>query len=126
MKHWCSAVMVCAVSTMLSGCAVLLVGAGAAGGYAVSRDSIKNHFDLPMDHVYRISQQVASEVGLVTVEDGRRGLIKATVEGANITITVRQVSSKTVELKVKARNDLWLPKIDVAQTIYNRIAERLY
>jgi len=117
--------MLCGGSIALSGCAVLLVGAGAAGGYAISRDSIKNHFELPMEQVFQVSRDVAEEQGLITVEDDKRGLIKATVEGANVTITVKRISTKTVELRVKARNDLLLPKIDVAQSVYNRIVERL-
>jgi hypothetical protein len=34
-------------------------------------------------------------------------------------------SLKTVELKVKARNDLLMPKADVAQEVYNKLASRL-
>lgn len=108
----------------LSGCAVLLVGAGAAGGYAVSRDAIKNHLDLPLTHVYRVSREVVREAGFVTVEDERRGLLKATVGEATVTITIKPVSQKTVELKVKARRFL-LPNLEVAQAIYNKILDRL-
>ena len=108
----------------LSGCAVLLVGAGAAGGYAISKDSIKNHFDLPAGRLFRISRDVVKEAGLITADDERRGLITATVEGVEVTVTVQPVSHKTVELKVRARQML-LPKIDVAQAVYNRIRERL-
>ena len=118
-------VMLGLAALQLSGCAALLVSAGAAGGYAISKDSVKNHFDLPASQVFRASRDVISQMGLVTTEDQRRGLIKAQVEGANVTITVKPVSEKTVELKVKARNDLLMPKIDVAQSIYNKIAERL-
>jgi hypothetical protein len=113
------------VALPLSGCAAVLVGAGAAGGYAISKDSVRNHFDLSSSHVFRVSRDVVREMGLVTTEDERHGLIKAQVEGANVTITVKPVSEKTVELKVKARNDLLMPKIDVAQSVYNKIAEKL-
>ena len=113
------------LAVCLSGCAALLVGAGAAGGYAVSKDSIRNHFDLPPSTVYHAAREVIGEEGLVTVEDERRGLIKAQVEGANVTITVKRISEKTTELKVKARNDLLMPKIDIAQVIYNKILGRL-
>ena len=113
--------------TMLgaSGCAALLIGAGAAGGYAISKDSIKNHFDLSPDHVYRISRDVAGELGLVTTEDPRHGLIQADVQGSTVTITIKPVSEKTVELKVKARDKIFLPKIEIAQTVYNKIVARL-
>ena len=120
------AMMVGAAVLSISGCAVLLVGAGAAGGYAISKDSVKNHFDLPQSHVFRVSREVAERQGLVTMSDEEHGLLKATVAGANVTITVKPVSRKTVELKVKARDSsLLLPKIDVAQTLYTEIIERL-
>jgi hypothetical protein len=108
----------------LSGCAALLVGAGAAGGYAVSRDSITNHFDLSQDHVYGVSRSVIKQIGLITVEDARHGRLQADVEGASITITITPVSEKTVKLKVKARKFL-MPKFSVAEHVYNRILERL-
>ena len=108
----------------VGGCAVLLVGAGAAGGYAISQDSIKNDFDLPFARVFRVSRDVVKETGLVTLEDDRRGLITAVVEGADVTVSVKRISQKTVELKVKARQ-LLLPKFEIAQTIYNHILDRL-
>jgi len=114
-----------ALAMSLSGCAVLLVGAGAAGGYAISKDSIRNHFDLPPSTVYRAARDVIGAEGLVTVEDERRGLIKAEVEGAHVTITVKRISEKTTELTVKARNELLMPKIEVAQALYNKILGRL-
>ena len=109
----------------LSGCAVLLVGAGAAGGYAVSKDSVKNSFDLTASEVFRASRTVLRDAGLVTNEDERHGMLKAVVAGANVTVTVTPVSKRTVELKVKARDNLLLPKIDIAQTLYMQILERL-
>lgn len=108
-----------------AGCAALLVGAGAAGGYAISRDSIKNNFDLPPSQVYQVSRRIAQQEGLITLEDEKRGLIKVKVESANVTITVRRLTSKTVELKVKARNEVLLPKVEVAQAIYNEIFQQL-
>jgi len=116
---------ICAGSLALGGCAAILVGAGMAGGYAISKDSVSNHFDLPRNDVYRAARAVAAESGLITLEDEHRGLIKATVEGAKVTIEVSKVSDHTVKLKVKARNDLMMPAIDVAQAIYNKIFERL-
>ena len=109
----------------LSGCAVLLVGAGAAGGYAISRDSVKNLFDLPAETVFRASRDVVAEEGVITVEDSHNGLIKATMAGANVTVTVKPVTKRTVELKVKARDNMLFPKVDIAQGIYTKILGRL-
>ena len=109
----------------LSGCAVLLVGAGAAGGYAVSKDSVKNNFDLPAGEVFRASRDVVRAAGLMTTEDESHGMLKAVVEGADVTVTVKSISKRTVELKVKARDNLLIPKIDIAQGLYTKILERL-
>jgi len=113
------------VSLAMSGCALLLVGAGAAGGYAISKDSVKNTYDLSHAFVYQQSLVVAKEMGLVTVEDHTHGLIRAKVQDANVTITVKQLTKRTVELRVKARNALLMPEVDVAQAVYNKINERL-
>lgn len=107
------------------GCAPLLLGAGAAGGYAVSRDSITNTFEQSEAYLYQVSREVIGDVGFVTTEDARRGLIQATVEGATVTITVTPTSDNKTELKVKARNKLLMPKIRAAQDVYNRILDRL-
>ena len=107
------------------GCAPLLLGAGAAGGYAISRDSIKNTFEVSEAHLYQVSREVIGDVGFVTTEDARRGLIQATVEGVTVTISVTPASDRRTELKVKARNKLLMPKIRVAQDVYNRIVNRL-
>ena len=109
----------------LCGCAPLLLGAGAAGGYAISRDSITNTFELSPAHLYQVSREVIGDAGFVTTEDARRGLLQATVGGATVTITVTPSSDHRTELKVKARNKLLMPKIRVAQDIYNRIVGRL-
>ncbi len=104
---------------------MLLVGAGVAGGYAISKDSVRNLFDLPKEHLYDKSLAVANTMGLVTLEDRVHGVIKADIQDANVTITVRPVTKRTVELKVKARNDLLFPKVDTAQDVYSKIVERL-
>jgi hypothetical protein len=118
---------VLAVAAMagVSGCAALLIGAGAAGGYAISQDSVKNHFGLSAPTVFRASRDVMRELGLITLEDERHGVIKGTVQGANVTINVKPLTAKTVQLKVKARDDLLFPKIDIAQAVYTRILEQL-
>ena len=107
----------------LNGCALLLISAGAAGGYAISKDSVKNDFDLPQDRVFHQSLAVAKSMGHVTVEDRAHGIIRANINDAIVTITVKQLTKKTVELKVKARNVM--PKVEVAQEVYNKISQRL-
>ena len=109
----------------LSGCALLLVGAGAAGGYAISKDSVRNYFDLPQGEVYRAGRDVVAELGAIISEDSRHGTLKGIVQGATVTVTVKPVSRRTVELRVKARDNLFMPELDVAQAVYNNIFSRL-
>ena len=125
MKKLMRAVVLGAMTAHLSGCAVLLVGAGAAGGYAVSQDSVKNNFDLTVSEVFRASREVIRSAGLITTEDERHGMLKAVVEGADVTVTVKPVSRKTVELRVRARDHVLLPKIEIAQSLYTQILDRL-
>ena len=110
----------------MSGCIAVLLGTGAAAGYAVSKDSVRNSFDLSKDFVYHHSLAVAKEVGFITVEDASHGLIRMNVGDANVTITVKPITKRAVELKVSARNQLLLPEIDVAQTVYTKIIQRLH
>ena len=107
-----------------SGCALLLVGAGAAGGYAIGKDSVKNHYDLSQDRVFRTALVVTKELGQVSEEDPAHGIIRARVGETSVTITVKPLTKKTVELKVKARKNL-MPDVDIAQQIYNKINSRL-
>ena len=108
-----------------SGCAFLLLGAGAAGGYAISKDSVKNVFDLPQDQVYEQSLVTAKEMGLVKFEDRVNGRIKAEIQEADVTITVKPLTRRTVELNVRARDKFVVPKVDIAQEVYTKIIERL-
>ena len=116
---------VAVASLAMSGCAVLLLGAGVAGGYAISKDSVRNVFDLPMDAVYARSLHVAKDMGLVTLEDRSHGQIKAKIQDVNISITVKPLTKRTVQLIVRGRNNFGMPQVDVAQEVYNKIIEQL-
>jgi len=103
----------------------LLVGAGVAGGYAISKDSVRNLFDLPKDRLYHESLAVLQQMGTVELEDRAHGRLRAEVEDVNVTITITQVTKKTVELHVRARSEWLMPKVDTAQEVYGKIVERL-
>ena len=118
-------VVLALVSLGLSGCPLIWLGAGAAGGYAISKDSVRNQFDLPKETIYRESLAVAREMGLVTLEDPSHGRIQLRVENANVTITIKPMTQRAVELKVRARNQFLMPEIEIAQALYNKIIARL-
>lgn len=109
-----------------SGCAVLLVSAGAAGGYALSKDSVTDQYDASPDVVFGHALRVMEDLGAVELKDRDKGLIKGNVESAEITVTIKSLTKHTVELKVKARDLLELvPKVDVAQRVYSAINDRI-
>ncbi len=110
---------------LLSGCAPLLVGAGAVGGYALSRDSVIDYVDNSKEAVYEEALTVAKKMGEVALEAPKQGVIQARIEQADVKITVRQLTPQTVELRVRARNKFLMPKVNVAQRVYARIKERL-
>ena len=120
---------VCAVLVLgllcTNGCAAVLLGAGFAGGYAISKDSVRNTFDRSKEEAYRQSLAVAEDVGFVMTDDPAHGLIKVRVQNTNVTITIKQLTRKAVELKVSARNQVLLPEIDIAHDVYNKIMARL-
>ncbi len=117
-------VALASLALSLTGCAALLIGAGAAGGYAISKDSVTDHFDLPKESVFQRSVAAVESMGLVTLRDDTRGLIEAKVRDATVKISVRPVTRRTVQLSVKARS-LLMPKIDVAQEVYKEIVNGL-
>lgn len=110
---------------VFSGCAAVLIGAGAVGGYAVSRDSVVVNLEKSKEAVYRQSLEVAKKAGQVTVEDPRHGIIEMTTpEAVKVRIRLKQLTPRALELKVKARKNM-LPRVDVAQDLYGKIMERL-
>ncbi len=124
-RHSRMACLLALAVCLTSGCAAALVGAGVAGGYAISKDSVRNTFDRSKSEVYAHSLAVAEDAGFVTSDDASHGVIKLKIQNTNVTITVKQLTRKTVELKVSARNTLLMPEIDVAQEVYNKIFARL-
>lgn len=108
----------------LAGCAPVLIGAGAVGGYAISRDAIRSHFDVSERVLYDLSRDVVEDFGFITEEDERRGRLRGEVEGATVTVTVERVSDRTVQLTIRARKYL-MPRIHVAHRVYDAIRDRL-
>jgi len=109
----------------VQGCAPVLIGAGALGGYAVSRDSVIDHFDTSQGRVFNEALEVIHSMGAVTLQDEQNGVIKARIEGATVTVTVKTVTKKTVKLTIKARNRILMPKVAIAQDVYAGIKDRL-
>ncbi len=113
-------------SALHSGCALFLLGTGAAGGYAISKDEIEGLTDSSYDKAWNASKQIIREEGAPTLEDRTHGKIEAVVGGSTVELNVAQVTAKTVRLRVKARKSKGLfPDIKLAQQLYTRIIKKV-
>lgn len=111
---------------VFSGCALFLVGAGAAGGIAISKDTIEGHFDKKLEDVWKASREVLMHDGFIRFEDKPHGEIEAEVRKSQVKIEVLPVSEKTVRIRVKARKGhKFLPNPDLANELYNKIFRKL-
>ncbi len=120
------AILVMSMGMVSSGCALFLLGAGGAGGYAISKDEIEGMLDKSYNDVWKASETVLRGQGLVTLALKDKGEISGEVDGKKIDIRVDQVTPKTVRLRVKGRRVKNLfPDIKQAQNTYNKIMQQL-
>jgi len=108
-----------------SGCLWLVVGgAGAVGGYAISRDTFEGVSSKGQAELLSSAHKVLSIMGMITEERPKDGEIKATVYGNHVVVDVIQINLTTSKLRVKARKNL-LPSIGIAQEVYTKIMNQL-
>lgn len=113
------------LSVSLSGCFYLVLGAAAAaGGYAISSDTIQGETEKDFQEVWDSSVEIASIMGMVGSKSHELGKISAVVDGAKINIQILQLTSSTTRLKVRARKGLF-PNISTAQNIFVKIMNRI-
>ncbi len=126
-KYLQSMVLALVISIGVSGCAagiMVAVGAGAVGGYAVSRDSVEGVSAKSQDELWDAAQRVASIMGNIDDSDRRRSQIAARINGANVDITILPVNLTNTKLRIKARKGIF-PSIGVAQEVYAKILNQL-
>jgi hypothetical protein len=110
----------------MTGCALFLLGAGAAGGYAISKDEIEAMYDAKYDKVWNATKTTLQHNGALTLDDRNHGKIEAIVGGSTINVMIDQVTAKTVRLRIKARKTKGLfPDIDLAQEINEDVMKKL-
>ncbi len=108
--------------SLLSGCALFLIGGGVAGGIAISKDTIEGNWDKSIDNVWSASRQVMMQEGFIRLEDKARGKIEGEVRKSQVEIEIHKISEKTVQIHVKARKGHnLLPDMDLANELYNKI-----
>jgi len=99
---------------------LVIGGAGAVGGYAVTRDTFEGVSSKGQEELLTAAHKVLTIMGTITEENLKDGQIKARVNGNRVTVQVIQINLTTSKLRVKARNALF-PRIGVAQEVYTKI-----
>ncbi len=111
-------------SLSTAGCApILLVGAGAAAGYAVSRNSVTVDLDKPRETVWRACLEETKRFGTIKQQDQANGRIDAQIQKTDVVITLEQLTAATVRVVIRARKNL-LPQLELAQRLGVNIARR--
>ncbi len=125
-KGFLLGMLILSIGFTSSGCVLFLLGAGATGGYAISKDEIEGMLDKSYNDVWKASEQVLRKDGLVMLSLKDKGEIDGEVEGSKIEIRLEQVTPKTVRLRVKGRKLKNLfPDIKKAQNTFNKIMKEL-
>jgi len=117
----------CFLLASLSGCVagvLVAVGAGAMGGYAVSRDTFEGVSSKGQDEIWDAASHVLSIMGETKDSDRKSGTITAVVSGAKVTVSVIPVSLTATKLRIKARKSIF-PRIAIAQDVYAKIMHQL-
>ncbi len=102
---------------------VAFLPAGVAG-VLLGNDSASNDFALKIDEVFKVTLETIKEMGSVSKEDSVKGLIKAKVKGASVTIKVVQKDEKNVNVTISSRK-MMIPKPAISEGVLYGITQKL-
>ncbi len=109
----------------ISGCVFMVAGgAGALGGYAVSRDTIKGHSGKPYRSIWGSALRVARIKGKITMENKDNGEIEFEVKPSRVWVKLTKLTDASTEIRVSARR-YSLPNLGLAEEIFVKIMEEL-
>jgi hypothetical protein len=120
MKKFALVVTLMIFCASMYGCAAVLVGAGVAGGIAISEDTAKLEVDTNFDRAWNNTLNTIKGMGVITSTDRDSGKIEALVQETKVEAKIVPLTSRTVRIEVKARKNM-LPNMDLAMRIINRI-----
>ena len=109
-----------------SGCAAIFLaaGAGAVGGYAVSRDTFEGITAKSQDEIWESAKRVMSIMGSLDEDNRRSGQMISRINGATVVMTLAPVNLTTTKIRIKARK--WIfPRIGTAQEVYTKVINQL-
>ncbi|MCK5707602.1 MAG: hypothetical protein KAI43_08105 [Candidatus Aureabacteria bacterium] len=120
----------------VSGCAPLLIGLGALGGYAISPDTVEGIYEAKQSEAFRISKDIMMEWTTDLLEDEAETELIGTLDKKRIWVFTEQLDNKTVRIRVKGRkfglsdvnriNTYPLPDIKTAQNIFEKIVTPIH
>lgn len=123
MKSRLLALLLLSLCIVTSGCAAVLVGAGAAGGIAISKDSASVNLDKSFDAAWKVTYKQLEKMGAINLQDKKAGKIEANIQDSEVTANIKQLTPKTVTIDIKARKNLF-PNLTLAEDILNRIIQQ--
>ena len=123
-KRFCVSICIFLLSFSLCGCVPLLVGAavGAAGGYAVSKDTIEGETDKDYDRLWDAAVNVSQAQGFLAEEDAASGFLRTETESGHAIVTLTRLTKTTTCVRVTARKR-GFPHLTLAEDMFVKILE---
>lgn len=91
----------------------------------LGKSSVKEILDQSFEHMFQVSLEVVTRMGKVTEQNATEGLIKAKINGANVTVRLEKGSEEhKTEITVTSRK-YFLPKPDIAGGVLYQITEKM-
>lgn len=81
-------------------------------------------FNVGYDKIYQVILKTIQEMGEVTKDDKDSGVVKAKVDGSDVTVEISKKGTEKVQVKVSAKKFM-IPKPEVAKEILSKITENL-
>ena len=117
-------ILVIGISLLTSGCAVFLIGAGVAGGYAISKDTMEFNSDKSFNSIWDSSAHVLDIMGTVKTKDYNKGKLEADISGTHVIVNIESITKNATRLRVSARKYM-LPDMTTAQNVLNKIIQNV-
>jgi hypothetical protein len=116
---------------LAAGCAPVLLGLGAIGGYMISEDTLEGIYTFNKDEAFRISKNILLDWSTDVMEDEAQTELIATSDSRRVWVFVEQITPDSTRVRVKARkygvkdletvNTYAVPDIRTAHYIFERI-----
>lgn len=98
---------------------------GAAGGYAISKDTVQGDTDKDYDSLWNAAQDVLNTRGKIKKEDFSRGYIEGVTQDSSLVwVRMTRLTKTASRVRVSARR-YHLPNLNLAQDIFVRIIEEV-